>query len=119
LLYRPVKTSLEGLGFVVKGEIGGCDLFALRGDGPPVVVIGELKLTFNLELVLQGVDRCSPELDEFELEFIGTALAGDIHPELGRLALEAIDAVAERTADLERRLGPPPEPVDGQVEAGG
>jgi len=30
---------------------------ALRGDDPPVVVIGELKLSFNLELVLQGVDR--------------------------------------------------------------
>jgi hypothetical protein len=59
LLYRPVKAFLEGLGFVVKGEIGGCDLFALRGDGPPVVVIGELKLTFNLELVLQGVDRAA------------------------------------------------------------
>jgi hypothetical protein len=59
LLYRPVKTFLEGFGFVVKGEIGGCDLFALRGDDPPFVVIGELKLTFNLELVLQGVDRAA------------------------------------------------------------
>ena len=29
----------------------------LSGDDPPVVVIGELKLTFNLELVLQAVDR--------------------------------------------------------------
>ena len=27
---------------------------ALRGDDPPIVVIGELKLTFNLELILQG-----------------------------------------------------------------
>src|SRR5208282_1370868 len=57
LLYRPVKAFLEGLGFVVKGEIGGCDLLALRGDDPSVVVIGELKQTFNLELVLHGVDR--------------------------------------------------------------
>ena len=40
-----------------KGEIGGCDLVALKGDDPPIVVIGELKLSFNLELVLQGVDR--------------------------------------------------------------
>jgi hypothetical protein len=44
---------------LVKGEIGGCDLLALRGDDPPIVVIGELKLTFNLELVLQGVDRAA------------------------------------------------------------
>ena len=64
LLYRPVKTFLEGLGFVVKGEIGGCDLFALRGDDPPVVVIGELKLTFNLELVLQ-VSIAPPHATKF------------------------------------------------------
>ncbi len=56
-LYLPVKRFLERLGFEVKGEIDGCDLVALRGNEPPVVVIGELKLSFTLELVLQGVDR--------------------------------------------------------------
>jgi hypothetical protein len=30
---------------------------AIRGDEPPVVVIGELKLSFSLDLVLQAVDR--------------------------------------------------------------
>jgi hypothetical protein len=56
-LYLPVKRFLEKLGFTVKGEVGGCDLVGLSGADPPVVVIGELKLTFNLELVLQAVDR--------------------------------------------------------------
>jgi len=56
-LYLPVKKFLEKLGFEVKGEICGCDLVALRGDGSPIVVIGELKLSFNLDLLLQGVDR--------------------------------------------------------------
>jgi hypothetical protein len=56
-LYLPVKRFLEKLGFTVKGEVGGCDLVALSGDDPPIVVIGELKLTFNLELLLQAVDR--------------------------------------------------------------
>lgn len=56
-LYSPVKGFLQGLGFVVKGEIGGCDLLALSEDSPPIVVICELKLKFNLELILQGVDR--------------------------------------------------------------
>ena len=56
-LYLPVKRFLENLGFTVKGEIGGCDLVALSGDDPPIVVIGELKLSFNLELILQAVDR--------------------------------------------------------------
>jgi hypothetical protein len=56
-LYLPVKRFLEKLGFTVKGEIGGCDLVALSGGEPPIVVIGELKLSFNLELILQAVDR--------------------------------------------------------------
>ena len=38
-LYAPVKRFLESLGFVVKGEIGGCDLVGLGEDGA-VVVIG-------------------------------------------------------------------------------
>ena len=56
-LYLPVKRYLEGLGYSVKGEIGGCDLVALSDGDPPLVVIGELKLAFNLELILQAVDR--------------------------------------------------------------
>ena len=56
-LYVPVKRFLERLGFDVKGEICGCDLVAIRGEEPPLVVIGELKLAFNLELVLQGINR--------------------------------------------------------------
>jgi hypothetical protein len=58
-LYLPVKQFLEGLGYSVKGEVGGCDLVALGPDTPPVVVICELKLQFNLELLLQGVDRAA------------------------------------------------------------
>ena len=58
-LYLPVKAFLESLGFVVKGEIGSCDVLALKDGEPPLVVIGELKLRFNLELVLQAVDRAA------------------------------------------------------------
>ena len=56
-LYLPVKRFLEKLGFEVKGEVCGCDLVALRDGQPAAVVIGELKLTFTLDLVLQAVDR--------------------------------------------------------------
>ena len=56
-LYLPVKRHLESLGYAVKGEIGGCDLVGLSEGDPPVVVIGEMKLAFTFELVLQGVDR--------------------------------------------------------------
>ena len=54
-LYAPVKAFLEGQGYVVKAEIGDCDVLARRGDEPPVAV--ELKLTFSLALVMQGVAR--------------------------------------------------------------
>jgi len=56
-LYLPVKRFLEKLGFEVKGEVCGCDLVALDAKEPVAVVIGELKLTFTLDLVLQAVDR--------------------------------------------------------------
>ncbi len=61
-LYAPVKQFLERLGYEVKGEIGGCDLVGVHQDGT-VVVIGELKLRFNLDLLLQAVDRM-PACDE-------------------------------------------------------
>jgi hypothetical protein len=54
-LYVPVKRFLERQGFAVKGEIGACDIVAVRGEEPPVIV--ELKATFSLQLVLQGIDR--------------------------------------------------------------
>lgn len=54
-LYGPVKALLETQGYVVKGEIVGCDVVAVRGDEPPVVV--ELKRAFGLALLLQGIDR--------------------------------------------------------------
>src|SRR3989442_11211960 len=54
-LYPAVKAFLEGQGYSVKAEVRGCDVVATRGDGPPVIV--ELKLSFSLALLLQGVDR--------------------------------------------------------------
>jgi hypothetical protein len=58
-LYLPVKGFLEQAGYVVKGEVGGCDLVGLSDSDPAVVVICELKLSFNLELILQAVDRAA------------------------------------------------------------
>jgi hypothetical protein len=56
-LYLPVKLFLETAGYTVKGEICGCDLVALDAGQPAAVVIGELKESFTLELVLQAVER--------------------------------------------------------------
>ena len=54
-LYAPVKAFLEDRGYEVKGEIGPCDLVAIRGDEAPVIV--ELKERLTLTLCLQAVDR--------------------------------------------------------------
>jgi len=54
-LYGPIKLFLEAQGYVVKGEIGACDVMAVRGDEGPVVV--ELKERLSLALILQAVDR--------------------------------------------------------------
>lgn len=54
-LYEPVKRYMEALGFEVRGEVHHCDLVAVRGDEPPIIV--ELKKTFNLPLLVQGLDR--------------------------------------------------------------
>jgi hypothetical protein len=58
-LYPPIKRHLERLGLEVKGEVCGCDLVALSDGSPELVVIGEMKQSFTLELVLQAVDRTS------------------------------------------------------------
>lgn len=54
-LYAPIKNFLEAQGYIVKGEIGPCDIVAVRGDEGLVVV--ELKERLNLALILQAVDR--------------------------------------------------------------
>jgi hypothetical protein len=56
-LYPPIKAFLEGQGYAVKGEIGRCDVVAVRGEEDPVIV--EMKVRFSLELVFQAVERFS------------------------------------------------------------
>jgi hypothetical protein len=58
-LYLPLKAFMEGAGYSVKGEVNGCDLVGVRDGDPPVLIVCEMKLTFNLELVLQGVNRAA------------------------------------------------------------
>lgn len=55
-LYAPLKRFFEGRGYTVKGEVRTCDLVGVReGEEEPLIV--ELKKTFNLALLLQGVER--------------------------------------------------------------
>ena len=54
-LYLPVKRHLEAQGFVVKAEVKGCDVVAVRGSELPVIV--ELKQGLTLKLIFQAVER--------------------------------------------------------------
>ena len=53
-LYEPVKAYLEAQGFEVKGEVASADVAAMRGED---LVIVELKTSFSLALLRQGIER--------------------------------------------------------------
>lgn len=54
-LYEPVKHYLENHGYLVRGEVLGCDLTASKGDDEVIVV--ELKRSANMQLLVQATDR--------------------------------------------------------------
>jgi len=53
-LYLPIKSFLNDRGYEVKGEIKSCDIVAKKADE---VIIIELKLTLNITLLLQSIER--------------------------------------------------------------
>ncbi|WP_207485740.1 DUF2161 family putative PD-(D/E)XK-type phosphodiesterase [Arenibaculum pallidiluteum] len=53
-LYDPVKAYLEAQGFQVRGEVGACDMLALREE---TVIAVELKLSFGLPVLYQAIAR--------------------------------------------------------------
>lgn len=53
-LYKPVKEYFEGMGYTVKSEVKGCDVVAVQDEE---LVIIELKLSLNLEVILQAIER--------------------------------------------------------------
>ncbi|MEK4509671.1 hypothetical protein EJP82_12370 [Paenibacillus anaericanus] len=55
-LYAPLKTFFEERGYTIKAEITHCDLVGTR-PGNPYPLIVEMKKTFNLPLLLQGLER--------------------------------------------------------------
>ena len=53
-LYEPIKALLTDQGFTVRGEVKGCDIAAVKDD---ILWIVEMKLSMNLTLVLQAMER--------------------------------------------------------------
>src|SRR5262249_48566593 len=84
LLYPTVKQFLESAGFRVKGEVNGCDVVAVR-DGPPErLAVIEMKRGFNLDLLLQAVERMR-SADEVWLAVPATGRGRDRDPRIRRL----------------------------------
>lgn len=53
-LYKPVKKYFEDLGYKVDAEVKSCDLTAVKDD---IVIVAELKKSFNITLLYQLIDR--------------------------------------------------------------
>lgn len=53
-LYEPVRQWLKDRGYNPKAEVMGCDILALKDE---LALAVELKVTLNLEVILQAVDR--------------------------------------------------------------
>jgi len=53
-LYAPIKKFFEKQGYVVRGEVKGCDIALVKGDELAIV---ELKKSFNMSLLYQALDR--------------------------------------------------------------
>ncbi len=88
-LYQPIKSFLEGQGYEVKAEIGAVDAVAVRGDEPPVLI--ELKLSFTLALLHQGVAR--------------QAISDDVYLVIPRGSGKAFQTAMKGHLSLCRRLG--------------
>jgi len=76
-LYAPIKRFLEAQGYEVKGEIGPCDVVAIRGAEGPVVV--ELKERLTLDLLLQAIDRLAISDTVYVAFRIGKGQTGSWH----------------------------------------
>jgi hypothetical protein len=91
-LYAPVKQHLEALGYVVRGEVGQCDVVGVSGD---TIVAVELKLGFGLPVLYQALRR----LPAVDLVYAAVAVAE------GRTARRNWDAQVPDAVRLCRMLG--------------
>ncbi|MEF2966873.1 DUF2161 family putative PD-(D/E)XK-type phosphodiesterase [Paenibacillus sp. M1] len=55
-LYAPLKAFFEARGYTVRSEVRHCDLVGVSADSDEPLIV-EMKKTFNLPLLLQGLER--------------------------------------------------------------
>jgi len=53
-MYKPIRNLLAQQGFIVRGEVKGCDITAIKED---VLWIVEMKLSANITLIYQAMER--------------------------------------------------------------
>jgi len=104
-LYAPVKALLEGQGYSVKGEVKGCDVVAVRGAEPPVIV--ELKRAFGMALILQGVSRLALSDSVYLAVGAWPRNMRDVRKLCRRLGL-GLMVVAKQRVDILLDPAPPP-----------
>lgn len=91
-LYAPVKRHLEAMGYVVRGEVGRCDVVGLSGQ---TMLAVELKLAFGLSVLYQALER----LTSVDLVYVAVGV-----PE-GRAARRNWDVQVADAVRLCRMLG--------------
>jgi len=55
-MYEPIKSLLVSQGFIVRGEVKGCDIAAISGE---MLWVVEMKLAANITLIYQAMERQS------------------------------------------------------------
>lgn len=108
-LYAPVCRYLKGQGYEVKAEVKHCDVVAIRGDEPPLII--ELKTRLNLELILQAADRLSLS-EQVYIAFPASAPLWRRHwrrvRDLCRRLGMGIITLSDKSLQLKVRLDPTP-----------
>lgn len=79
-LYAPVKTWLERQGYTVRGEVGRCDIAAVKDEN---LIVVELKLKASMALLAQAAER----QDYADAVYIALPVTGKRHrpPDSGNL----------------------------------
>jgi hypothetical protein len=91
-LYAPVKLHLMALGYIVRGEVGKCDIVGLSDTA---MIAVELKLGFGLPVLYQALQR----LGSVDLVYVAVAVPD------GRTARRNWDAQLSDAVRLCRMLG--------------
>lgn len=91
-LYAPVKQHLEALGYIVRGEVGKCDMVGVSDNA---MIAVELKLSFGLPVLYQALQR----LPSVDLVYVAVAVPD------GRTARRNWDTQVPAAGRLCRMLG--------------